>query len=68
MRKLLGRALLGALSTIAVSTAGYAATYNLSVDYVTIDTGDMKTKALAITGPRPVRPCASKKAKMPSST
>ena len=53
MRKLLGRTLLGALSTIAVSTAGYAATYNLSVDYVTIDTGDMKTKAIGYNGSSP---------------
>ncbi len=45
MRKLLGRALLGALSTIAVSTAGYAATYNLSVDYVTIDTGGYENQS-----------------------
>ena len=53
MNKFLGSALLGALSVIAVSSVANAATYDLSVDYVTIDTGEMKTKAIGYNGSSP---------------
>jgi L-ascorbate oxidase len=46
-------AVIGVLGTLAVSTASWAATYDLSVDYVTIDTGSKKTRGIGYNGSSP---------------
>jgi CopA family copper-resistance protein len=46
-------AVIGVLGTLAVSTASWAATYDLSVDYVTIDTGSKKTTGIGYNGSSP---------------
>lgn len=46
-------AVIGVLGTLAVSTASWAATYDLSVDYVTIDTGSKKTSGIGYNGSSP---------------
>lgn len=51
--KFAGRVLLGALAATAVSFTVSAATYDLSVDYVTINTGDMQTKGIGYNGASP---------------
>ncbi len=51
--KFAGRAILGALAAIAVTCPAQAATYDLSVDYVTIDTGDMQTTGIGYNGASP---------------
>ncbi|WP_081944307.1 copper resistance system multicopper oxidase [Thalassospira australica] len=51
--KFAGRAILGALAAIGVSFTANAATYDLSVDYVTIDTGGMQTKGIGYNGASP---------------
>jgi CopA family copper-resistance protein len=48
-----GGALLGALAAIAVSSAAFGANYDLSVDYVTLDTGEMQTKGIGYNGSSP---------------
>ena len=45
--------LAGALAMVALSTGSQAATYDLTVDYVTIDTGDTKTKGIGYNGASP---------------
>ncbi|MDG4719267.1 MULTISPECIES: copper resistance system multicopper oxidase [Thalassospira] len=45
--------LLGALAVLALSSASQAAKYDLSVDYVTIDTGEMKTRGIGYNGSSP---------------
>jgi L-ascorbate oxidase len=45
--------LLGALAVLALSSASQAANYDLSVDYVTIDTGEMKTRGIGYNGSSP---------------
>ncbi|URK18329.1 copper resistance system multicopper oxidase [Thalassospira sp. GO-4] len=47
------RALLGALGTVMLSATGFAATYDLTVDYVEIDTGTMKTRGIGYNGSSP---------------
>ncbi|KZB55936.1 copper resistance system multicopper oxidase [Thalassospira xiamenensis] len=46
-------ALWGVLAAIAVSSTANAANYDLSVDYVTIDTGEMKTTGIGYNGSSP---------------
>ncbi|WP_417836320.1 copper resistance system multicopper oxidase [Thalassospira tepidiphila] len=45
--------LAGALAMVALSTGSRAATYDLTVDYVTIDTGESKTKGIGYNGASP---------------
>ncbi len=45
--------LAGALAMAALSTGSQAATYDLTVDYVTIDTGDTKTTGIGYNGASP---------------
>ncbi|RCK33476.1 copper oxidase [Thalassospira xiamenensis] len=45
--------LAGALAMAALSTGSQAATYDLTVDYVTIDTGDTKTTGIGYNGVSP---------------
>ncbi|WP_297001772.1 copper resistance system multicopper oxidase [Thalassospira sp. UBA848] len=45
--------LAGALAMVALSTVSRAATYDLTVDYVTIDTGESKTKGIGYNGASP---------------
>lgn len=47
------RALLGALGTVMLSAPSFAATYDLTVDYVEIDTGTMKTRGIGYNGSSP---------------
>ncbi|MEE3043878.1 MAG: copper resistance system multicopper oxidase [Pseudomonadota bacterium] len=47
------RALLGALGAVMLSAPSFAATYDLTVDYVEIDTGTMKTRAIGYNGSSP---------------
>ncbi|KZB65071.1 copper resistance system multicopper oxidase [Thalassospira sp. MCCC 1A02491] len=47
------RALLGALGTVMLSAPSFAATYDLTVDYVEIDTGTMKTHGIGYNGSSP---------------
>ncbi|WP_288349862.1 copper resistance system multicopper oxidase [uncultured Thalassospira sp.] len=47
------RALLGALGTVMLSATSFAATYDLTVDYVEIDTGTMKTGGIGYNGSSP---------------
>ena len=47
------RALLGALGTVMLSAPSFAATYDLTVDYVEIETGTMKTRGIGYNGSSP---------------
>lgn len=47
------RALLGALGAVMLSATSFAATYDLTVDYVEIDTGTMKTRGIGYNGSSP---------------
>lgn len=46
-------ALLGTLAALVLSSGSQAASYDLSVDYVTIDTGEMKTTGIGYNGSSP---------------
>lgn len=52
-QKFFERAIFAALAAVGVSTTATAATYDLSVDYVTIDTGNTKTKGIGYNGSSP---------------
>lgn len=52
-QKFFARALFAALAAVSVSATATAATYDLSVDYVTIATGTTKTKGIGYNGSSP---------------
>ncbi|PKR50854.1 copper resistance system multicopper oxidase [Thalassospira povalilytica] len=52
-KRIVLRALLGALGTVMLSAPSFAATYDLTVDYVEIDTGTMKTRGIGYNGSSP---------------